>query len=693
MQTEPWLDLFADCSTLDQIWPSPENSATISLLTRFEARDFVHVITTTSTATTGQRVIQYHLPRFRLVFELDEQHTLACHQYAGYHLPHTPSQILHHGLAVPVGLQEFLILKNMDPGIPDRILVPDGTISEDSGSSRLSVLVPVALSTTNVDLQHHSYTINAHTGHLESDVLQSRLFLAALHASRDLRVRLPGLNMTGGEHALHLVRCCHVSRPLSLGEAAALRSIHSFAAHTPALMLACAAISSASNALSFLHKTLSSGPVVPVHSDDIILYRQEVCHAAEGGYVNPRRLLTKQEATQFACATPSEPNHDKFVTWGVIESFLDSQTSQIVQDVACGAFHRRLDRISSRHLSQAASVPSAHLQCMQPGLQRLRGSAHGMEVASMHVESLNAYLASPAPCDMASVNVARLHSELQMLADDVHLAVQVMRTWLLDALACGGDGREGAVLSGMCFAGFVAFPTTSDLIQGTICPGLYQVMLATVVQNWWISFHCSFFLCMYSMLKQYILLSLCTMVPDVCACKAVLSVQALNPHLVDHACEELIKHTLMWQEMCVLQDKLSRCLRLCRPGSAYDTCPSDASLGTLQLELTNRRAWSPAEYPEWLAFELVSGMEIRHRQYVVAKHMLENAGGPGFDEASKGAIVQLNMGEGKTRVILPMLVLAIAGKGHLVRLNFLHELLPEAVEYLHAGLTGMFMLM
>ena len=40
-------------------------------------------------------------------------------------------------------------------------------------------------------------------------------------------------------------------------------------------------------------------------------------------------------------------------------------------------------------------------------------------------------------------------------------------------------------------------------------------------------------------------------------------------------------------------------------------------------------------------------LQIRPAQHLVAQHLIRNP----------GAIVQLNMGEGKTRVILPMLVL------------------------------------
>ena len=52
------------------------------------------------------------------------------------------------------------------------------------------------------------------------------------------------------------------------------------------------------------------------------------------------------------------------------------------------------------------------------------------------------------------------------------------------------------------------------------------------------------------------------------------------------------------------------------------------------------------------------------------------------------AITQLNMGEGKTRVILPMLILAIKKPELLIRLHFLSPLLAEVYDYLHRNLTA-----
>lgn len=75
------------------------------------------------------------------------------------------------------------------------------------------------------------------------------------------------------------------------------------------------------------------------------------------------------------------------------------------------------------------------------------------------------------------------------------------------------------------------------------------------------------------------------------------------------------------------------------------------------------------------------GLQIRPDQAEVARHMIDNP----------GDIVQLNMGEGKTRVILPLLVLhwAIPSEdAAVVRLHFLGALIGEAFEYLHHILTG-----
>jgi hypothetical protein len=64
-------------------------------------------------------------------------------------------------------------------------------------------------------------------------------------------------------------------------------------------------------------------------------------------------------------------------------------------------------------------------------------------------------------------------------------------------------------------------------------------------------------------------------------------------------------------------------------------------------ELLVHRTWDPAAHPKWLVFEVEGQLQIRPAQHDIVQHLL----------AKPGAIMQLNMGEGKTRVILPMLAL------------------------------------
>ena len=68
-------------------------------------------------------------------------------------------------------------------------------------------------------------------------------------------------------------------------------------------------------------------------------------------------------------------------------------------------------------------------------------------------------------------------------------------------------------------------------------------------------------------------------------------------------------------------------------------------------ELMVHRTWDPLQHPEWLVFEAEGQLQIRPTQHWIANHLINHP------PDQPGAIDQLNMGEGKTRVILPMLAL------------------------------------
>ena len=146
-----------------------------------------------------------------------------------------------------------------------------------------------------------------------------------------------------------------------------------------------------------------------------------------------------------------------------------------------------------------------------------------------------------------------------------------------------------------------------------------------------------------------------------------------NPFFSSTSANYIWLDIITWLTLCVLEDRLSRIVYIGR-----NSC---SAIGDEELvrELSVYRNWSPVEHPKWLIFEVEGSLQIRPSQYDVARTLIEN----------KGAIAQLNMGEGKTRVILPMLILYWGAQGDsVVRLYFLSQLLKEAYAHLHRYLSS-----
>eukprot|EP00761_Pharyngomonas_kirbyi_P006952 gb/GECH01006961.1/.p1 GENE.gb/GECH01006961.1/~~gb/GECH01006961.1/.p1 ORF type:complete len:2802 (+),score=553.19 gb/GECH01006961.1/:1-8406(+) len=141
---------------------------------------------------------------------------------------------------------------------------------------------------------------------------------------------------------------------------------------------------------------------------------------------------------------------------------------------------------------------------------------------------------------------------------------------------------------------------------------------------------------------------------------------SLNPFLSDNAKTLLSKCSLVWMQLIILQDKLIRIKSACQEEKDEH----------LIKELRAERTWNVQDHRTWLAFEVESRLQIRPEQYTIAKYLIDNP----------RAITQLNMGQGKTRVILPMLALYYSSQqrsNSIIRLNLLSQLLLEAKQYLH----------
>ncbi|KAE9037067.1 hypothetical protein PR001_g7199 [Phytophthora rubi] len=151
------------------------------------------------------------------------------------------------------------------------------------------------------------------------------------------------------------------------------------------------------------------------------------------------------------------------------------------------------------------------------------------------------------------------------------------------------------------------------------------------------------------------------------------TLHTLAPKLSERSRDQFKRGALQLMELCVLEDKVERLIWKAK---------RRAELSDSQLieELMNVREWESSEFPYWLAFEVEGRLQIRHEQFVIARHLIE----------SPGTVCQLNMGRGKTRVILPMLFLYFTQSRdpRVVRAHFLGPLLSEARAFMHRYLSA-----
>ncbi|CAF0949279.1 unnamed protein product [Adineta steineri] len=99
--------------------------------------------------------------------------------------------------------------------------------------------------------------------------------------------------------------------------------------------------------------------------------------------------------------------------------------------------------------------------------------------------------------------------------------------------------------------------------------------------------------------------------------------------------------------------------------------------------------WIPADHISWLIMEIEMNITIRKIQIQVARHMMN----PKITEDNssiRNIVMQMNMGEGKTSVILPMLALSLSSSSSsLVRLIVLKSLFTMNYQSLRCKLGGL----
>ncbi|KAE8135900.1 hypothetical protein BDV38DRAFT_120045 [Aspergillus pseudotamarii] len=92
--------------------------------------------------------------------------------------------------------------------------------------------------------------------------------------------------------------------------------------------------------------------------------------------------------------------------------------------------------------------------------------------------------------------------------------------------------------------------------------------------------------------------------------------------------------------------------------------------------------WDYVEFPDWLLLEIDSNMQIRQEQVTVALEMVSPASGC-------NTALQMNMGQGKTSVIMPMVAAALADGHILPRVLVPKALTTQTAQILQARLGGL----
>ncbi|CAF1198957.1 unnamed protein product [Rotaria sordida] len=104
-------------------------------------------------------------------------------------------------------------------------------------------------------------------------------------------------------------------------------------------------------------------------------------------------------------------------------------------------------------------------------------------------------------------------------------------------------------------------------------------------------------------------------------------------------------------------------------------------LETIYMNILMERSYDPKHYPSCLLFEIENNLLIREDQYSLVEKMIKK---------EKNSIYQLNMGEGKTSVILPILSAILADGKQIVRINCLESLMGITQELLRNKFSGLF---
>jgi hypothetical protein len=652
-------------------------------LAKFERPEFTHFY-----HDATHKVYRVEMPRFNLEFSVEAGTTvLRSDNFAGYHLAPTPqlSETL-------LGFTEYFVIAP-DTSTPQapwsdtpvKVIVPTGTVTRAGHT--------VAVNGSQGCDAKRKYTVlevHPRLGELRASSVEGRLQLAALYAaSNSLTIPEPRAGMSGAERSIELVRQCFVNAPLSTFAADLCRNVAHLAVGEHALFLVCELLLATARQLDFLHvhvhkpgaegsgdgATAVSSPSVestrpqpPLDSRTSSNHKSAYLLSVRRGMCNARRLLTDEEEKQvFGCrgAAPPPPARVVLRRAGTLVG-IDLEELPIAPSYVQEA-EDRLQSVAQEDTSPlVASVTKLLDEADANGeplptakkLVRMLGDKQkfpGMRRLVREVREL--YLGRPFPLpncvepddSLGADMIAELkkswetNEKLRRTVTSASLNSRPDDLHQLFTAELSSTRSHRAAVEAFVMKAVDATPQASapwDVLVGLPAHRLRRaaglVPVATMpelVRSLWEPSRVGNF-------NPYVALS----DADVASLRAAL---------------------ILWLELCVLENKLERLERMAFAAvdltKVATQCSAGAATGILagiRDELLWGREWPAADHPQWLAFEVDGGIQIRPEQYEIAKEVMNNP----------GAVVQLNMGLGKTRVIVPMLLLHWRYEKQIVRI-------------------------
>ncbi|EFJ48301.1 hypothetical protein VOLCADRAFT_104794 [Volvox carteri f. nagariensis] len=658
------------------------------------------------------RLLLLELPRYGLEFEVrPAEGQVLPRDYAGYRLrqrqllvqaaekPRTPYDAVLYTL---LEFQQYLVLERV-PNVTgavvgarredELVLVPaDGMVVQAGGGSGTGGLaaggcVRIDVSQrADVHLKAHCYEIHGRFKDLRAASIPARLQLAALYAATGTLLPEPLSRCTGGQMAMVLLRQCWGNRPLGNADLAQLRSAARLGGYlTPGLRLLAHELEVSAGELQHLREAAGSGavsaappqplPAAILDPDAAISYCQALQPPTQRGGScgdsslcggpNPRLLLTPGEEDRTLGMRPStvavleEPMWLRLGQYKAVEirepfpaaaGFVAKVETALVQLVEVPTFqeNQRQARIPPYPLEVEGAYGG-----VDEGLRKRGKSSAGVARGpSGPAVATDASAASASWTRALTPLEVEMHEELRDSWEAHHGAPALEEHQLM-------EGAAQEIARWMAEVAQRREASEAFLLRH----------LTTIPED--VGRHGTSFRLMQAAGSAPTPSTLDLLRA---AWQGGPLLRQFNPFLSPQAVQVLEDGVLLWAQLCVLQDRLRRLGRLAAEGPAYRIA--------LVQELLVRRTWDVVRHPQWLVFEVEGQLQIRPAQAAVAQQVMANP----------GAIAQLNMGEGKTRVILPLLVLHWADGCRVVRLNFLSTLLEEAYCHLHlhlcAGVLG-----